>query len=188
MSSPQQNEKTGAGPNAKEANNVDKIRDILFGNQMRDYDGKFAKVEERLNRDAADLRDDVKRRLASLESFVKGELSALLDQLRVEKEERLQGSKALAAELKNLAKTIEERLQQTDAKNEKAHRELREQILAEANRLGEEIRQKAKEGEAALSRESTDLRATLTHRQDLAELFAQMALHLRGGKAGKQDH
>lgn len=28
--------------------NVDKIRDILFGGQMRDYDRRFARVEDRI--------------------------------------------------------------------------------------------------------------------------------------------
>ena len=28
---------------------VDKIRDLLFGNQMQDYDRRFSKLEERLS-------------------------------------------------------------------------------------------------------------------------------------------
>ena len=34
----------GAGP---EGVSVDKIRDLLFGNQMQDYDRRFANLEER---------------------------------------------------------------------------------------------------------------------------------------------
>ena len=30
------------------AGNVDKIRDILFGNQMRDYEARFSRLEESL--------------------------------------------------------------------------------------------------------------------------------------------
>jgi hypothetical protein len=33
-----------------ESGNVDRIRHILFGNQMRDYDARFQKLEERLAR------------------------------------------------------------------------------------------------------------------------------------------
>jgi len=32
-----------------EDNNVDKIRDILFGGNMREYDKRFARLEDRLN-------------------------------------------------------------------------------------------------------------------------------------------
>ncbi len=47
---------TAGAARGDEVNNVDKIRDILFGNQMRDYDAKFARLEERLQAEAAELR------------------------------------------------------------------------------------------------------------------------------------
>lgn len=178
---------TASGPKAEEANNVDKIRDILFGNQMKDYDAKFARLEERLQAEAHELRDDLKRRLASLESFVKGELGAMAEQLEGEKDERLQGDKAVSGELKEHVKVWEKRTQQFETQNEKAHRELREQLLTEANRLGEEIRQRTKDLAAALSRESGELRDSLTHRQHLAEILAQMAIQLRGDGAEKRE-
>lgn len=170
-----------------EANNVDKIRDILFGNQMRDYDGKFARFEERLQSEAHELRDDVMRRLASLEAFVKGELGALAEQIQSEKEERLQTVKAVSVELKEHVKAWEKKNQQMELQNDKAHRELREQLLGEANRLGEEIRQKTKELAAALGREAGELRASLTPRQHLAEILAQMALQLRADAPEKRE-
>ncbi len=36
------------GPAIDESQNVERIRDILFGSQMRDYDGRFQRLEERL--------------------------------------------------------------------------------------------------------------------------------------------
>lgn len=169
-----------ASAKAEEINNVDKIRDILFGNQMKDYDAKFARLEERLQNEANELRDDVKRRLASLESFLKSELGAVSEQFQAEKEERQQAVKSLSGELKDHVKNWEKKNQQMETQNDKAHREIREQLLAEANRLGEEIRQKTKDLAAALGRESESLRGTLTPRQHLAEILAQMALQLRG--------
>src|SRR6188508_56549 len=46
-----------------ESGKVDRIRDILFGSQMRDYDSRFQRLEERLTRDAADTRADIQKRL-----------------------------------------------------------------------------------------------------------------------------
>ena len=40
---------------------LDKVRDILFGVQMRDYDRRFARLEERLVKETADLKDEVKK-------------------------------------------------------------------------------------------------------------------------------
>ena len=70
--------------------NVDKIRDILFGTQMRDYDGRFSRFEERLLKETSDLREDTKRRIATLEGFVKAETQALADQIKAEQGERLE--------------------------------------------------------------------------------------------------
>src|SRR2546423_13320751 len=44
------------------AESLDKVRDILFGVQMRDYDHRFSQLEERLMREATLLREDVKKR------------------------------------------------------------------------------------------------------------------------------
>src|SRR5215813_12449769 len=61
----------------REGQNVDKIRDILFGAQMRDYDKRFARLEDRLMKDAEALRDEMRKRLDALESYVKQEAEAL---------------------------------------------------------------------------------------------------------------
>ena len=50
--------------------NLDKIRDILFGAQTRDYERKFAVLEERLVKESADLRNDLKRRFEDRKSVV----------------------------------------------------------------------------------------------------------------------
>ena len=67
---------------------LDKVRDILFGGQMRDYDRRFATLEERLIRETNELREDVKKRLAALEQLLAREVDALNDRVKAEQEER----------------------------------------------------------------------------------------------------
>ena len=55
-----------------EAGKVDRIRDILFGPQMRDYDSRFQKLEERLTREAGELRGELQHQLQALEGFMRG--------------------------------------------------------------------------------------------------------------------
>src|SRR5579862_6649484 len=47
--------------------NIDKIRDILFGSNMRDYEMRFARLEEALKKESSDLRDTTRHNLESLE-------------------------------------------------------------------------------------------------------------------------
>jgi hypothetical protein len=70
-------EKVPVNGELREGANVDKIRDILFGSQMRDYDKRFGRLEERLAKAADALRDDLKKRFDSLESFVQQEVESL---------------------------------------------------------------------------------------------------------------
>src|SRR5580698_8148983 len=93
----------------REGANVDKIRDILFGTQMRDYDKRFGRLEERLAKAADALRDDLKKRFDSLESFVQQEVDSLQQRLKTEKSERVDALKELTREMRDNAKTIEHR-------------------------------------------------------------------------------
>ena len=68
--------------------NLDKVRDLLFGGQMRDYDRKFARLEESLVKETADLREEVRRRLSALEAYMKAEVESQSDRLRAEQEGR----------------------------------------------------------------------------------------------------
>lgn len=167
----------GASPEA--AGNVDKIRDILFGSQMRDYEKKFSRVEERLGRETAELREEIKRRFASLEAFVKNEFTAVADELKAEKGERIEGDKELAREAKENVKVLEKKSAQIEEQTGKALRDLRQNVLEESKRLTEEMELKHKELAAALEKEGQELRAALTDRLALADLFAEVSLRLK---------
>jgi DNA anti-recombination protein RmuC len=161
------------------AGNVDKIRDILFGSQMRDYEKKFLRLEERLGKEAAELREDMKRRFASLETFIKNEVDALSDRLKAEQAERAESAKELTRDLKDSHKAWEKRAGQMDDQSAKAQRELRQHILEESRRLGEDIEARHKSVTTALQREAQELRSLLTDRLALADLFAEVSLRLK---------
>src|SRR5262245_38466407 len=86
---------SGEGTENAGGANLDKVRDILFGSQMRDVERRFARLEERLIKETQDLKDDVKRRLEALENFARKESESLADQLRGERTERLESARTL---------------------------------------------------------------------------------------------
>ncbi len=159
--------------------NVDKIRDILFGSQMRDYDKKFARLEERLLQETADLREEVKRRLAALEAFTKGEVATLEEAQRMERNERCDAIRALVGELKESTTALEKRSAQVDKQNPKAHRDTRQQILEQAKNLNGEMEQGHSNLKSKLDREANEIRAMLTDRLALADLFSELSMRLR---------
>ena len=77
---------------------VDKIRDLLFGNQMQDYDRRFAKLEERFLQRFKDVEAETSRNLSAFESNAKKQVESLANQLREEKDTRADTDKEIAAE------------------------------------------------------------------------------------------
>jgi DNA anti-recombination protein RmuC len=157
---------------------IDKVRDILFGGQMRDYDKRFARLEERLTKDTAELRDEIRKRLSALEQFVHQEVAAIGDRLAGEQHARLDAEKALGDELREAGRAFERRTAAMDDQSSRAQRELRQALLEQAQRLTDEIQQRHEELLGVVGRASGELRDEKADRAALASLFTEMALRL----------
>jgi DNA repair exonuclease SbcCD ATPase subunit len=166
------------GKNASETGSLDKIRDILFGNQTRDYEQKFSRLEERLTKECSNLREDTKKRLDSIEAYITNEVDALTERLKTEQTERKEAVNELNQDFKNLIKSLEKKISQLDEQTSQNQRDLRQQILDQSKNLDDEIQQNHEEILAALEREAKELRTHKTDRSALANLFAELAVRL----------
>lgn len=158
--------------------NLDKVRDILFGAQMREYERRFARVEERLVRETADLSQEVRNRLAALEDFVKCEAENLAARIRTESDARAEATTDLSRELRDSAAASQRRDSQLDDQLGRAQRELRQQLLEQQQRLSEEIRQRVEDVLVRVTRESNELRSDKADRATIAALLTEMAMRL----------
>jgi hypothetical protein len=170
--------KSRATPPEQAPGNVDKIRDILFGSQMRDYEGRFARLEESLRKETADLRDSTKKRLDALENYIKKELESLESRLKSEKQERTESHEQVAADLKSAAASLARKIGEADNQNGQAHREIRQELLEQSRNLGEEIQAKNEQLALLLDRRVQELRKDKTDRAALAALLTEVAMRL----------
>ncbi len=157
---------------------LDKVRDILFGSQAREYEKRFARLEERFAKEASDLRDEVRGRFDSLETYIKKEIESLSQKVKAEQDERKESVRDLARELKELTKAFEKKTGQLDEQLDKSQRELREQILDQSKSLSEDIRRKHEDVSAELERKTEELRFDKTDRSALATMFTELAMRL----------
>ena len=167
-------EKTGEG----NSGNVDKIRDILFGSQMREYEKRFVRLEERTQKDISSLKEELLKNFESLEHFMKKEIELLNERQENEQNERFSAIQKVSEELKSSSLTLENKISQTEDKLNKRARDLHEEILAQSKSLSEEIRQKHETISELLEREAEELRFDKVDRSDLSELFMEMAMRL----------
>ncbi len=174
--------KTQPAPNGTavdESQNVDRIRDILFGSQMRDYDGRFQKLEERLTVEANNLRWDISKRLEAIEAFMRGETESLGNRLTSEQSERAQAVERLGRDLAETARHLNERITNLDGQMAKEFRDLRQQVLDHSKALTSEIREKHDQLKAGLEHESQEIRSAMTGREALAEMLSEISLRLK---------
>ncbi len=70
-----------AAPQAEPAQEVDRIRDIIFGTQMQDYEGRFQIVQRDLDRLQQEI-NDLAERLADQDSSQSKKLQNLRSEMR----------------------------------------------------------------------------------------------------------
>ena len=163
-----------------ESGNVDRIRDILFGTQMREYDGRFQRLEDRLAHEAAVLRDDLQKRLDALEGFVKGAVESLNNRVRAEQAERSIAIENLGRTLAETAKAVEAKIGRIDERAAAEVGGLRQQLLEQSKILGAEMHAKHEELRKGLDNEAQMIRGAMTGRESLAEMLTEVALRLKG--------
>jgi len=166
---------TGAEP---DMGNIDKIREILFGGHMRDYDRRFSRVEEQLVKESLELREDTRKRFEALEAFVKAEVAALTDRLQAEERTRDGAVSGLWRGVHESSQALSAKLAEAQEQTARAHSELRQQILSQSKDLNDEMRRRQDDVTALIQREVADLNHGKTDRSSLATLLTEMAMRL----------
>ena len=137
---------------------LDKVRDILFGSQMRSVESRLQGMEERLRQEHESMRADFKRQVESLDAFIRSEVQGLTERLAAERTRRTEELNALAAELKDTIRALERRHVKLEEDASQADAALRD----------------------ALSRSHQELNYTKTDSTMLAALLNDLAARLGG--------
>lgn len=160
--------------------NIDKIRSILFGQQMRDYDTRFVRLEERVARELVEVREETRRRADEIEAYLHKEVEALSARLRAEHDGRVEALRDAHAGLEQLGKTLEQRTQRLDDSLERSHREFRQQLHEQGKGLGDKIRENHNEVARLLEQEVAKLRSGKVDRTALASMLGDLAARIAG--------
>jgi DNA repair exonuclease SbcCD ATPase subunit len=172
-------EKNATNGELREGANVDKIRDILFGSNMREYEKRFARLEEKLTKSSEALREDLKKRFDSLETYVRDEIESINQRIKAEKGERSESLKELTRETRDSSKTAEKKLSQLEEQLSETQADLRSRILDQSKSLSNQIQKTKEEMEASIDHEAETLRNDKTDRAMLADLFTELSLRLK---------
>lgn len=163
-----------------EAGNVDQIRDIIFGSQMRDYEKRFLRLEERVLSESDTLRSETGSRLDALESYIKQEVGSLVDQISAERSEREDDTRHFANELSKQGDDVDKKITQVQNSATQGQSDLRDALLEQSKSLLAEIQNVRNTLTSSLDRSTEELRDDKTDRKALADMFAEIAMRLNG--------
>jgi chromosome segregation ATPase len=164
----------GAPSNA-DAPGVDKIRELLFGNQMQDYDRRFSLLEERFQQKMRELEGESGRSLGNLESSIKKQLDSLAGQVRQEQDLRTEADKDLGRSLREQIQGIDKRLGQLSDQVARLEREFTERLGHEVQALRDDGRRRNDDMRSSMERMFSELGNVKADRNLLAGLFVEIA-------------
>ncbi len=183
------------GAPGADAVSVDKIRDILFGNQMQDYDRRFAQIDERFQQKLRDVESETTRHLGTVETSLKKQLDSLANQMVQEKELRSDSDKELERSLRDQMQGLEKRLGQLADQLSRFEREFIERVTQETQGLRDELKRRNDDTRATVEKMFAELSGVKTDRNLLAGLFVEIAKCLNQdvaskgfGKGSSNDH
>ena len=154
-----------------ECGNIDRLRDVLFGAEMRDYDSRLQRLDEHLTTVVAEACAALQRRSEGLEKVVKREMELLTNRLKAERSERCVGIEKLVRSLAEVAKAFELRIENLDQDCAREIRDLHRQLSEESNALRTEIKKNREQVQVDLDREAEQIRGAITSRDRLAAVI-----------------
>lgn len=160
--------------------NVDQIRDILFGGQMRDYERRFQELNQRLEAELARMRDAQDKRLGQIDKRVDDQLEKIGKLLRQEIQDRNRSVDDLESRLQQAARTARGEVAASLDAHEKELAATDERLRAAVADVHKATHARAGEVEGAVMRVAAELRDEKVGREDLAALLAELALRLKG--------
>jgi chromosome segregation ATPase len=134
---------------ADSGENLDQVRELLFGGNLRLFESRVTDLEKRMQRELAELTDATDARFAGLEDHVASEVSGLTQRLDTIRKEQTDALKAVEKELKATSRRLDQRLLK--------------------------LQEQADEIMAVLQERTDDLQARKTDAAALAALFSEIA-------------
>ena len=161
--------------NSAEVAGVDKIRDLLFGNQMQDYDRRFSMLEERFLQRFREIEAETTRNISFLESTAKKQMESFAAELREEKDLRIDADKEIERIERDHNDTIEKRLRSMSEQLTRLEREQAERLTQEVQSLRDELKRRNEDLQHMIEKMFAELSSVKTDRNLLAGLFLEVA-------------
>lgn len=158
---------------------VGKIRDILFGGQMREYEVRFQNLEVHLQSESRRAQDEMERRFGRLENYIREEFAKLSSRLQHETVERTEATKTLEETISSAEGRMSTIMQTLDHGLKKDYQDLRHNLYELGLEQEQKLREARSELVTSMQTHSRQLQNDKLGRDTLAGLLDDLAAKVR---------
>ncbi len=164
-------QKEGDGP-------VDKIRELLFGNQMDSYEQHFQRLETMIVAETRRTADEMGRRLEAVETLLNQRLEKSEQNLERERKERMTAINTINDALQQSFQQLKDRLETFEGATDRHIADIKDLLEHESESLASQIKALRDEFTQTLNDETNRLDKQKVNRQQLADLLAGLSNEL----------
>jgi hypothetical protein len=156
-----------------------RIKDILFGDQSRDYNQKLIEIEEKARRENRDLKENFQVKIDTLTAYIQKKIETSDAQIQTERMERTDAVKHLSEQYIHSHQLLAEQINNLDQKISTIANTLREETSISSKTISDELRQKSNELLGSIEREVQCLHdSSRAERRKLASYFVEISQRL----------
>jgi len=160
--------------------NIDQIRDIIFGAQLREYDNRFDKIDS----DLSMLQQDMQARIEQLKTVLSAELRAAIDSFEKKVKSISLNTQEESADLRQQIDRVNRKfsssIEALDEATDNQTGSLRDDLSQTRYQLSDESRTLKTQVFEELDRRFSMLTEVKVSRDDMAEIWFELGMRLKG--------
>lgn len=170
------------GKSLEAGGNIDQVRDILFGNQIRDYNGRFEKLEADLVTLKAETRDRLDQTRDSILTELRAMNTTLEKKLKALDQNQEEEADSIRKEVGRVSQKLTNNVQRLDETIDTQTADLRRDLLAAKDNLHDAMRDLRTQVMEGLEQHVARLQDAKVSRDNMAEILMEMAMRLKGAE------
>ena len=160
--------------------NIDQIRDIIFGSQLRDYDNRLDRLEADTAMFQQEVRDRIDQIKANLSTELRTATDALEKKLKTLSLQTQEGSIDLQQQVDRIQRKFSSSIESLDNTIDKQERDLRSDLLQTRTNLQNDVLALRDMVFEELDRRFSLVREGKVSKDDMAEALFELAMRVKG--------
>jgi hypothetical protein len=166
--------------------NIDQIRDIIVGSQLREYDTRFEHIETELSLVRQDMRDRVEQLRNAFSLELRAAVDSLEKKIKTVSLNAQDESADLRQQMDRINKKFSNTIEALDESVDKQTSLLKGEISETRVNLQEDVRNLRTHILEELDRQFSTLRDAKIARDDMAEILFELGMRLKGSEFVRQ--